>query len=56
MEEILLTIAILVSVVLVIVMKLNLKRNKLSNVMSMLFVFFNNMVFWTIITKSINCL
>ena len=39
MEEILLTIAILVSVVLVIAMKLNLKRNKLSNVMSMLFVF-----------------
>ena len=30
MEEILLTIAILVSVLLVIVMKLNLKRNKLS--------------------------
>ena len=38
MEEILLTIAILVSVVLVIVMKLNLKRNKLSNVMSVLFI------------------
>lgn len=38
MEEILLAIAILVSVVLVIVMKLNLKRNKLANVMSVLFI------------------
>lgn len=38
MEEILLSIAILVSVVLVIVMKLNLKRNKLANVMSVLFI------------------
>lgn len=38
MEEILLAIAILVSIVLVIVMKLNLKRNKLANVMSVLFI------------------
>ena len=39
MEEMLLTIAILVSIVLVMAMKLNLKRNKLANVMSMLFIF-----------------
>lgn len=39
MEEILLTFAIVVSIALVISMKINLKNNKLANVMSILFTF-----------------
>ena len=52
MEEILLSIAIIVSIVLVIAMKLNLKKNKLANVMSMLFVFLTIWCFGLLLQKA----